>query len=133
MNALQPLEPDDAKKSPPLRPRRRKQRRRHSPYTGLVIETTVQLLVHGALSVATVATLLRLLPYHLSTQTKLAEIRQEVAVTEERVHRLRDNFRHNFSSDDPRRTMQEQSQRIDPNRLQVVFNETKASILLPVE
>jgi len=97
MNVLQPLEPLKAKKSP-----------RHSPYTGLFIETTVQLLVYGALSVAAVATLLRLLPYHLSTQTKLAEIRQEIAVTEERVHRLRDNFRHNFSSDDPRRTMQEQ-------------------------
>jgi len=107
------------------------QRRRHSKATkvstklpvGLVVETTLKLAVNVTLSVAAFSTLTRILPYQLSQQEKLQEIRAEVNVTEGRVNRLRDDFSHHFDPQQTKSIMQEQSNRVDPKQLQVVWTD----------
>ena len=136
MNALQPLEPLETQRysSRPLRGAKQTRRvvrrsrparsRRNAPDRGLMTETGVKLLVHGVLSVATIATLLKLLPYSLTQRGKLEATRQEVKEAEKRVNPLRKELNGIFSSNDPIRTMEQQSPLADPNRLQVVFQET---------
>ena len=132
MNALQPLEPLETRRSQrtrqpqqphPVRRSRPISRRHNARARGLMTETGVKLLVHGVLSVATIATLVKLLPYSLTQQGKLTATRQEVKEAEKRVNPLRDEFNSIFSSNDPRRIMEEQSPLVDPNRLQVVFHD----------
>jgi cell division protein FtsB len=88
-----------------------------------VVETTLKLAVNVTLSVAAVSTLTRILPYQLSQQEKLQEIRAEVNVTEGRVNRLRDEFSHHFDPQQTKSIMQEQSNRVDPKQLQVVWTD----------
>jgi hypothetical protein len=88
-----------------------------------VVETTFKLGVNITLSVAAASTLMRILPYQLSQQEKLQEIRAEVNVTEGRVNRLRDNFSHHFDPQQTKTIMQEQSNRVDPKQLQVVWTD----------
>ena len=129
MNAIQPS-------SPPLRtsthlrlapPPQRRQQPKVTKATklpvGLVVETTFKLAVNVTLSVAAASTLMRILPYQLSQQEKLQEIRAEVNVTEGRVNRLRDNFSHHFDPQQTKTIMQEQSNRVDPKQLQVVWTD----------
>ena len=85
------------------------------------METVFKLSINVVLSAAAVSTLTRILPYQLSQQEKLQEIRAEVNVTEGRVNRLRDDFGRHFDPQQTRTIMQEQSNRVDPKQLQVVW------------
>ena len=123
MNAIQPSTPTRQ----PLEPRRmaprtqRRQQRRS--YRAVASETTVKLIVNLVLSAAAIAGLVQLLPYHLSQQAKLREVRAEVKRTEARVNSLRSDFSRSFDSGQAKSVMQEQSYRVDPNQRQVVWQE----------
>ena len=130
MNAIQPSSPlrrtnTHLRLAPPPPQRRPAKAAKSSTNVpvGLVVETTLKLAVNVTLSVAAVSTLTRILPYQLSQQEKLQEIRAEVNVTEGRVNRLRDEFSHHFDPQQTKSIMQEQSNRVDPKQLQVVWTD----------
>ncbi|NES85376.1 MAG: hypothetical protein F6K10_30405 [Moorea sp. SIO2B7] len=118
MNALpKPLEPQE---SPRVKPRRLP-RRRHDSHRAVAIEITAKLLVNGVLSAAAITALMKLLPYHLSQQAKLREIRMEVGETSERVNKLYNNFMNNNAPEKAKDVMLNHSYKQDPNRRQVRF------------
>ncbi len=123
MNAIQSsrptLQPLETRR---MVPRTQRRQRRHS-YRAVAGETTVKLVVNMVLSAAALAALVQLLPYHLSQQAKLREVRAEVKRTETRVNNLRTDFSRSFDSGQAKSVMQEQSHRVDPNQRQVVLQE----------
>ena len=123
MNAIQPSRPT----LQPLEPRRMvprtQSRRRRQSFPAVAGETTVKLVVNIVLSTAAIAGLVQLLPYHLSQQAKLREVRTEVKRTEERVKGLRADFGRTFDSRQTKSVMQEQSYRVDQNQHPVVLQD----------
>ena len=105
----------------PIRSRRRQ--RQPDSYRTVAVESTVKLLINGVLSVAAIAALLKLLPYHQSQQTELQEIRAEVKRTQVRVGLLRDDFSRNFDPQQTRTAMKEYSPRVDPKQRRVILLE----------
>jgi ribonuclease D len=127
MNAIEPSQPP-LQPAPNRRivPRTQRQQRRH-PNRAIAIETTAKLAVNVVLSSAAIAALVQLLPYHLSQQAKLGEIREEVKRTEKRVNRLSNNFSRYFDPQQAKSVMQEQSHRVDPSQRQVVWLDNNPS------
>ena len=123
MNAIQPQRPT----LQPLEPRRMvprtQPRQRRHPYRAVAGETTAKLVVNLVLCAAAIAGLVQLLPYHLSQQAKLREVRSEVKRAEERVKNLRTDFSHSFDSGQAQSIMQEQSYLVDPTKRQVVWQD----------
>jgi hypothetical protein len=121
MNAIQPDQPIQ-----PLEPRRipRTVRRSHRHSLGAVAgETTVKVAVNAVLCAAAISGLVQLLPYHLSQQTKLREVRAEVKRAEERVKNLRSDFNRSFDPGQAKSVMREQSTRVDPTQRQIVWQD----------
>jgi hypothetical protein len=102
--------------------RTQRRQRRHS-YQAVAGETTARLVVNLLLCTAAIAGLVKLLPYHLSQQAKLREVRTEVKRTEERVKGLRADFGRTFDSRQTKSVMQEQSYRVDENQHPVVLQD----------
>lgn len=124
MNAIQPSRPTrQPLKSRRVVPQTQRRQRRHS-YQAVALETTAKLAVNLVLCAAAIAGLAQLLPYHLSQQAKLGEVRAEVKRTEKRVHNLRQDFSDAFDPTQARRVMQEQSYRVDPNQRQIVWEKS---------
>ena len=122
MNALQPL---DSQEYPPVTPSlMSKRRRRRSSHRGVAAEITLKLLINVVLCTAAVTAFLKLMPYHISQQGKLQEVRQEVKETQTRVNHLRENFSHNFDPYQAKRVMQDQSPRVEPHKHRIVLMET---------
>jgi hypothetical protein len=103
-------------------PRTQRRQRRH-PYRVVAGETTAKLVVNLVLCAAAITGLVQLLPYHLSQQAKLREVRSEVKRAEERVKNLRTDFSHSFDSGQAQSIMQEQSYLVDPTKRQVVWQD----------
>lgn len=87
-------------------------------------ETTLKLVAHLVLCAGAVYGLSQLLPYQLSQQGKLREVKREVKRTERRVNNLRTDFSRSFDPRQAKSVMQEQSYRVDPNQRQVVWQES---------
>ncbi len=102
---------------------RTQRRQRHHSLRAVVGETTVKVVVNLVLSAAAITGLVQLLPYHLSQQAKLRELRAEVQRTETRVNNLRGDLGRSFDSEQTKSVMKEQSYRVDPNQRQVVWQE----------
>jgi len=113
---MQPLEPRR------VVPRTQRRQQRHS-FRAVAGETSAKLVVNIVLSAAAIAGLAQLLPYHLSQQSKLGEVRSEVKRAEERVKNLRTDFKRSFDPGQAKSVMQEQSSRVDPNQRQVVWQD----------
>ena len=120
MNAFQPsrppLETPEPRKSRRVRPRRRSR-----PYKALALETTAKLAVNLTFSAAAIGALVQLLPYHLSVQAKLQEVREETKQTQVRVLRLQNDFNKSFDPQQAKTIMQQESYRVDPLRRPVVL------------
>jgi ribonuclease D len=124
MNAFQPPPPTRQPVEPRRRTAPRAQRRpRHHSYRSIAGETTARLAVNFVLCAAAIAGLVQLLPYHLSQQAKLREVRAEVKRSEERLNSLRADFRRSFDPGQAKSVMQEQSYRVDANQRPVFLQE----------
>lgn len=123
MNAFQPETPTRQSSPPRRMPLRNQRRQRRHSYQSVVGETTAKLAVNFVLSAAAIAGLAQLLPYHLSQQAKLREIRTEVTRTEQRLQTLRADFHRSFDPGQAKSVMQEQSYRVDANQHPVFFQE----------
>ena len=105
--------------------RRKKVRRpssqRINPYRGVTTEISLKLILSWAIAIAAIASLFRLLPYHLSQQAKLKELRMQVEETDARVAKLREQLNRNF---DPQRTqslMEQYSSLTSPNQSRIYW------------
>lgn len=98
---------------------RHSSRKRHNPYRGVTAEISLKLMLSWAIAIAAIVSLFRLLPYHLTQQAKLKELRIQVDQTESRVSKLRQELNHNF---DPQRTqslMEQYSTLTSPNQRRI--------------
>lgn len=124
MNAIQPSRPH----LEPVKTRRvahhRNRRPRHQQTGAIALETTVKLAINVALSGVAVVSLLQLLPYHKSIQSKLQAIRTEVKETEQRVNRLQTDYKRASNPQEAKNIMREQTHMVDPTRREVVLLES---------
>ena len=110
----------DSNQRPPKKVRR-KTPQRVNPYRGVTTEISLKLILSWAIALAAIASLFRLLPYHLSQRAKLKELRTQVEETDARVTKLREQLNHNF---DPQRTqslMEQYSSLTSPNQSRIYW------------
>jgi len=81
----------------------------------------VKLSVNVFLSLAAIAALVQLLPYRSNQEAKLQELQTTVASTHERVEQIQTRFSNYFDPSQGHTLMQQQSNRIDPRRVQVIW------------
>ncbi|MEA5581184.1 hypothetical protein VB620_07510 [Nodularia harveyana UHCC-0300] len=121
MNAIQPsrppLQPIKKRRAVP-RPKRHLRQR---SYQVMAWETTAKIAVNLAISTAAVSALVQLVPYHLTQQERLREVRTEVKLMETRVDNLQKEFKRNFDPHQAQSIRQQQAYRFDPDQLPVVF------------
>ena len=104
---------------------RSKSRPRPNPYRGVRAEIGLKLILSWTIAIASIASVSRLLPYHLSQQAKLKELRIQVQETDARVAKLREQLNHNF---DPQRTqslMEQYSSLTSPNQSRIYWLQEK--------
>ncbi|MEL6438936.1 MAG: hypothetical protein AAFQ80_06755 [Cyanobacteria bacterium J06621_8] len=99
----------------------RSARRRHQSYRGLTAEINLKLILSWAIAIAAIASLFRLLPYHLRQQAKLKELRIQVEATEARVNELRGQLNHNFAPERTQGLMEQYSTLIAPNQSRIYW------------
>ncbi|MGA9383342.1 MAG: hypothetical protein WBV73_31645 [Phormidium sp.] len=121
MNAIQPSRPHLEPVQSPKVVRRKVRQLRTERTSTLALETTVKLAVNVIISGVAVSSLVHLLPYHQSIQTKLQEIRFEVKESEQRVNRLQTEYKRTSDPQQAKNIMREQSHLVDPARRQIVL------------
>lgn len=109
--------------------RRHKKSRQHRPlHRGVKAEISLKLILSWSIAIAAIASLCRLIPYHLSQQAKLKELRLQVQETEARVERLREQLNHNFDPQKTQSLMEQYSSLSAPNQSRIYWlPETKAA------
>lgn len=121
MNAIQSSRPHLEPVQSPKVVRRKVRQLRTERTSTLAVETTVKLAVNVIISGVAVSSLVHLLPYHQSIQTKLQEIRFEVKESEQRVNRLQTEYKRTSDPQQAKNIMREQSHLVDPARRQIVL------------
>lgn len=97
--------------------------KRHHPYRGITAEISLKLILSWAIVIGAIASVFKLLPYHLTQQAKLEELRIQVQETDARVSKLREQLNYNF---DPHRTqslMEQYSTLTSPNQSRIYWLE----------
>lgn len=95
----------------------------HHSYRGIKAEISLKLILSWTIAIGAFASLFKLLPYHLTQQAKLEELRIQVQETDARVSKLRKQLNHNF---DPHRTkslMEQYSTLTSPNQSRIYWLE----------
>lgn len=123
---LQVVEPVSIKSHQPV------QRKRRRPHQVLAIETTAKLVINGVFILAGFSAMIRILPYQLSQQQRLQEIRAEVKLAEARVDRLRTDFSRSFDPQQTSSIMQSQGHRVDPSQRQIVWLDAQSAAAKPL-
>jgi cell division protein FtsB len=100
---------------------RQNSRRTKSPYRIVAIEVGAKLGVNLLLAIAAGVALVRLVPYNISQQAKLAELQAETNRAEERVNLLQESFNRYFDPYQVNIIMQEESNRISENQRRIIF------------
>ena len=100
---------------------RRKSRQTYQPYRGITAEISLKLILSWAIALAAIASLFRLLPYHLSQQAKLKELRIQVRETDARVTKLREQLNHNFDPQKTQSLMEQYSSLTAPNQSRIYW------------
>jgi uncharacterized BrkB/YihY/UPF0761 family membrane protein len=101
-----------------LHPRHRQNK---NIFREMTVELAIKLSLSSVLSLAAIASLVRLLPYHFSQQAKLQELRTQVQETEARVMHLREQLSRNFDPQQTKSLMMEYSPRLAPNQSRVFW------------
>lgn len=122
MNAIQPsFHPQQQPTVTRRRVRRTSPTANRQPYRAVSGETTAKLFANIVISSAAVSGLVQLLPYQLSQQTKLQDIKKEVSRSEKRVTRLSSTFNRHFDPEQSQVVMQEQSNRVAKSQRRVIL------------
>ena len=96
--------------------RRKSSRKRRNPYRGISVEIGLKLILSWVVAIGAIASLFKLVPYHLSQQEKLEELRIQVEETDARVAKLREQLNHNFDPQRTRSLMEQYSTLTSPNK-----------------
>jgi hypothetical protein len=97
-------------------------RRRHSdPYRGVTVEVSLKLVLSWIIAIAALSSLIKLVPYHLSQQAKLKELRTQIKETDARVSQLREQLHHNFDPQQTRSLMEQYSSLLSPNQSRIYW------------
>ncbi|MEL6929260.1 MAG: hypothetical protein AAFO95_11540 [Cyanobacteria bacterium J06600_6] len=102
-------------------------RQRHNPYRGVTAEISLKLILSWAIAISAIASLFRLLPYHLTQQAKLKELRIQVEETDARVTKLREQLNHNFDPQQTRSLMEQYSTLTAPNQSRIYWLDNSES------
>jgi cell division protein FtsB len=100
---------------------RRQPRHRHKPYRGIVAEMSLKLILSWIIAIGAIASVSKLLPYHLSQQSKLKELKFQVQETNARVDKLRDELNHNFDPQQTQNLMEQYSSLTSPNQSRIYW------------
>ena len=92
-----------------------------SNYKGITTEITLKLILSWAIAIASLVSAIKLLPYHLSQQAKLQELRIQVQETEARVVKLRDQLNKNFDPQQTKNLMEQYSSLLSPNQSRIYW------------
>lgn len=98
-------------------------KQKKSTYLGITIESTAKLLTNILLSACVTSALLKLWPHYQSIQEKLQVIESEIEVTTERLNNEKEKFSRYFDPSQAKTIMQEQSNRVDPNQIPIIWLE----------
>ncbi len=98
-------------------------KQKKSTYLGITIESTAKLLTNILLSVCVTSALLKLLPHHQSIQEKLQVIESEIEATTDRLNNEKEKFSRYFDPSQAKTIMQEQSNRVDPYQIPIIWLE----------
>ena len=104
----------------------RKSRQRHKNHRGVTAEITLKLILSWAIALGAIASLFRLLPYHLTQQAKLKELRIQVQETDARVSKLREQLNYNFDPQRTRSLIEQYSTLTTPNQSRIYWLPEKA-------
>lgn len=110
----------------PLRRSRTASQPRPNPHRSVTVEATVKLTVNLALSSVAIVTLVQLLPYRTSQEAKLQELHVAVQSSTVRLQKSKRQFTRYFDPYQARAIMQEQSNRLDAQQRQIIWQEPKS-------
>ena len=106
---------------------RRNSRHRANPHRGVTTEISLKLVLSWIIAISAIASLCRLLPYHLTQKAKLKELRVQVQETDARVSKLREQLNHNFDPQQTQSLMEEYSSLTAPNQSRIYWLQEKES------
>lgn len=111
----------------PRRPRRRPslhpRQRRNSRSWASVLETGLKLTVDVTVSLGAIAALSQLLPSYTRSQDQLEQLHEDVDTTRSQVQGLQGQFSRYFDPTQVRNLIEEETQRLDPQRRPIVWTE----------
>lgn len=90
-------------------------------YRGMTAELSLKLIFSWIVAIASVVSLIKLVPYHLSQQAKLKELKIQVSETDARVSKLREQLNHNFDPQQTQSLMEQYSSLISPDRQRIYW------------
>ena len=90
-------------------------------YRGMTAEIILKLIFSWTIAIASLASAIKLLPYHLSQQAKLKELRIQVRETEARVVKLREELNKNFDPQQTKNLMEQYSSLLAPNKSRIYW------------
>lgn len=102
-------------------PPRRPNRKRRNPYRGVTAEITLKLVLSWIVALGAIASFAKLLPYHLTQQAKLKELRIQVQETDARVSKLREQLNNNFDPQQTERLMEQYSSLTTANQSRIYW------------
>jgi hypothetical protein len=102
---------------------RHKTNQRRDLYRGVRAEISLKLILSWAIAIGAIASFCRLLPYHLTQQAKLKELRIQVQETDARVTKLKEQLNHNFDPQQTQSLMEQYSTLTTPNQSRIYWLE----------
>lgn len=105
----------------------RRPNRNRNPYRGVTAEISLKLILSWAIAISAIASMFRLLPYHLTQKAKLKELRIQVEETDARVSKLREQLNHNFDPQQTQSLMEQYSTLTAPNQSRIYWLDEKKS------
>lgn len=120
MNAHQPL-------PSPEPPRRKRKKRAYDSQSKahrvMAAELTLKLTINSILTVISLVSLQRLLPYYLSQEINLDEVRDEIQDTETRVNELKTEFGYYFDRQESETQVQKYRSKMEEGERQIFWQE----------
>ncbi|MEN9565582.1 MAG: hypothetical protein RLZZ69_778 [Cyanobacteriota bacterium] len=95
--------------------------RQRNLYRGVTAEISLKLILSWAIAIGAIASFFRLLPYHLTQQAKLKELRIQVQETDARVTKLKEQLNHNFDPQQTQSLMEQYSTLTTPKQSRIYW------------
>ena len=96
------------------------------------LEAGVKLVTYSALSVFGIVTLVNSIGYNWSLHGKVQHLKTEVQDAKIRTEKINSNFSRSFDPHSQRSVMEDNSYKVDPNRLKIVLMEPSANLVQKV-